>query len=325
MIKAKKPKIAISESSVERVAVTSYDLSFHALGFESRSADLAARIKPRVGMRVAIGFDHANAASYSHNLQIYRQEDFRIFEGVADTEFDGVVRGVLKELMEGGSEKKLKILVDVSCFNRYRLAAIITSLFDFVAEDGCSIEIDFFYSIAAFVAPDRGHAPNLVVGPAHARFAGWSQSGALSTAAILGLGYEQDQALGLIEHLQANPVWVLCPYSPVNEYLIEVRKANELLLNELPPGRLTEYDVTRPVQIITALQSIVEGLRHSHNIVMVPSGPKVFVLCCMLLGALNPEISIWRVSQGNRIQPIERLASGHSTVVRVNVDVAEQS
>jgi hypothetical protein len=171
------------------------------------------------------------------------------------------------------------------------------------------LAVDFAYSLAEFEKPITTRYPNTVVGPAHSAFAGWSQGGYASTAAVLGLGYEQDQAIGVVEYLQAGEVWAFSPSSPIEKYKIAVREANNLLLSEMNSGQVLDYDVCSPTSIISRLESVVRGLGDSHSVVLVPFGPKIFVLCSLLIAAMKKEVAVWRVSQGSGIKACERIAS----------------
>lgn len=318
MTDAIKTKIFISDAGANVLEGVKFDLVLSALGFEHRSADLVRRFSVSFNKAVAIGFDHANTLSYSSNLDVYRRAGFEVFEDVPDDGFDVLLNNVFSFLSEIKSGNV--ILIDISCFNRYRLAAIVSALFSKSKQLRQPIDVFFVYAVAEFTEPSDIPLANEIVGPAHPGFAGWSQSGSLNTAAILGLGYEPDQALGVVEHLQANPIWALLPYSPVCEYLGAVTNANSLLIEEMPAERIAKYDVLRPVETLNSVASIVQGLKPTHNVVMVPSGPKIFVLSCLLLAALDREISVWRVSQGRMISPKDKKSSEHITFLNVRVD-----
>ncbi|CAJ0744384.1 hypothetical protein R16034_04404 [Ralstonia edaphis] len=309
---SKRPKFSnlalIEESDVE------YDLSIFALGFESRAVNLLPSVAKRTRALLALGFDHGRELAYEENKRAFSDASVRVEDGLSDREFEEVLRGHLKAL-DGESHRM--VFVDVSCFSRFRLASIVHELFSLSQSLGAGLTIDFAYSLAKFEKPDSIRQPNTVVGPAHRAFAGWSQGGYSSTAAVLGLGYEQDQALGVVEFLQAGEVWAFTPKSPVVEYKAEVDKANDLLLSEIPPNRVLEYDVCAPTSVLATLESVVRGLGDGHSVVLVPFGPKIFVLCSLIVAAMRNEIAVWRVSQGTAIKPSDRAASHVQVGLRV--------
>ncbi|WP_459575656.1 hypothetical protein [Cupriavidus sp. 8B] len=291
-----------------------YDVSIFALGFESRAVSILPSIVERTKSSVALGFSHGHKLSYERNQQAFNDAKTRIIDNLSDLEFEEVFQN---EICLLNVEVPTSIFIDISCFSRFRLAAIVHGLFDRAHRFEAGLTVDFAYSLAKFEKPISSRRPNTVVGPAHRAFAGWSQGGYSSTAAVLGLGYEQDQALGVVEFLQAGEVWAFSPNSPVEEYKPEVEKANELLLSEIPRSRVLEYDVCAPTSVIARLESVVRGLGDEHSVVLVPFGPKIFVLCSLIAAVVRSDVAVWRVSQGTTIEPSDRQASEVSVGLRL--------
>ncbi|MBG6080930.1 hypothetical protein [Rubrivivax gelatinosus] len=294
---------------------TSYDLSIFALGFESRATSLLESLRGKSNHLLAFGFDHGHSGAYLSNLQKFTDAGATVIAELSDVDFETTLANILKERPEDSSQT---FSVDISCFSRFRLAAIVHALFEMSEGRKQPLIIDFIYSVAEFEPPTPNHFPNTVVGPAHPAFAGWSQGGYSSTAAVVGLGYEQDQALGVVEYLQAGEVWTFIPDSPIPEYKPKVMEANNLLLCETPKQHVIEYDVCSPASIVTTLDSVVRGLSGDHSVVLVPFGPKIFVLSSLLVAAMRDDVAVWRVSQGSHIPETDRRASGVRVGLRLS-------
>jgi hypothetical protein len=312
-MKARRPKFY--NLTQDEWSQADYDLSVFALGFESRAINLLKSVQDRTERILALGFDHGHELAYAGNQVAFEAASAKIENSLSDQEFERVLQSNFSLLSR---EIQQTIFVDVSCFSRFRLAAVVHIIFSMAASFPAGLTIDFAYSVARFEKPKATRQPNTVVGPAHYAFAGWSQGGYSSTAAVLGLGYEQDQALGAVEYLQAGEVWAFTPNSPVLEYKPEVELANELLLSELPPSRVLQYEVCAPKSVIAVLESVVRGLSDSHSVVMVPFGPKIFVLCSLIVAALRDDLAVWRVSQGSTIKAHDRMASDVTVGLRVS-------
>lgn len=306
-----------SVSTIERVtwSCCTYDLGLFALGFESRAVSLLNDSPWQHSTLVALGFDHGHAHAYEANRNEFARAGAQINDALTDAEFESVVRERLSALP---ADDATRVLVDVSCFTRFRLASIVHEVFMLSSSRSGALTVDFVYSLAEFEQPNFARRPNTVVGPAHPAFAGWSQGGPASTAAVLGLGYEQDQALGVVEHLQAGEVWAFAPESPLTAYRPEVDRANDLLLTELPAKHLINYDVCAPGSLVVTLESVVRGLVSRHSVVLVPFGPKIFVLCSLVLAAIRRDVAVWRVSQGRGIEPHDRRPSGVAIGLRLH-------
>jgi hypothetical protein len=292
-----------------------YDLSVFALGFESRAVHLLDMVQARSKRILALGFDHGQELAYASNRQAFERINAVIADFLSDQEFEKVLLSNVSALPRDTHQT---VFVDISCFSRFRLAAVVHTIFSVAATFRAGLTIDFAYSVARFDTPIATRQANTIVGPAHYAFAGWSQGGYSSTAAVLGLGYEQDQALGAVEYLQAGEVWAFAPNSPVLEYKPEVERANDLLLSELPPSRVLQYEVCAPKSVIAVLESVVRGLSDSHSVVMVPFGPKIFVLCSLIVAALRDDLAVWRVSQGSTIKAHDRVASEVTVGLRMS-------
>lgn len=293
---------------------SNYDTAVFALGFESRSTCFVEDVAKSTERPIAYGFDHGHDKAYRSNLHRFSDSGVCVLESLSDDGFEVALKASLGLIPDDACRK---IFVDVSCFTRFRLAAIVHEIFNAAASRTNDLVVDFAYALAKFEKPSSETQPNTIVGPAHRAFAGWSQGGYSSTAAVLGLGYEQDQAMGVVEYLQAGEVWAFTPNSPVPEYKPEVRKANDLLLSEIAPNHVIEYEVCSPASVIATLESVVRGLSDEHSVVLVPFGPKVFVLCSLIVAAIRQDVAVWRVSQGSRIEPHDRVPSDVRIGVRL--------
>lgn len=309
------PRPTFSNLTQEDWSQSDYDLAIFALGFESRAVNIFSAIAGRSKRTIALGFNHGHELAYGSNRTAFQSANVTIEDDLSDQNFEDVLRGEVDALSRHTHKT---VFVDVSCFSRFRLAAIVHKFFSRSHEFAGGLTVDFAYSIARFEKPKTVNQPNTIVGPAHHAFAGWSQGGYSSTAAVLGLGYEQDQALGVVEFLQAGEIWAFAPNSPISEYKPEVEQANHLLLSEMPAGRVLQYDVCSPKSVLATLESVVRGLGDSHSVVLVPFGPKIFVLCSLIVAAMRGDLAVWRVSQGSTINPTDRLASAVTVGLRVS-------
>lgn len=293
-----------------------YSIIVYALGYEKRATAMLDLLNPRSKRAVAIGFNYGKCLSYKTNYSTFRRKNVELIEDISDEAFEVQLNIIILEsLAVLASDEIFRILVDISCFNRYRLASILNFLRSISKTR--KIVVDFFYSIARYSEPSHSYVPNAVVSPVHPAFSGWATTPANPTAAIVGLGYEQDQALGIVEHLQANPVWLFSPASGEKRYEPAVSAANQLLLEELPPDHVVKYNVEQPADTFRLLDGMTRGLQHDHNVVMVPFGPKIFVLCSLLAAWRHTSSAVWRVSPGVGIEPHDRKASQFRSLLRV--------
>ena len=297
---------------------TQYDLFIAALGYESRSTAIAKALLKPAHSRLALGFNHNQVLSYESNRQWFALNEYAVEANLHDDDFSYAFTKHLTTALSEASRLEsscFRIAIDISCFDRRRLAFFVDHFRNLGRTE---ISVDFLYSIAAFVPPHPVLGRNEVAGPVHRRFAGRFLDPGRPLALVAGLGYEIGKVVGVAEYVQASRVLALIPQSPVVEYEGEVVNANKALLTDLPSEDVLYYQLDDPRRTVATLDAVVRGLAHSHNVVLLPGGPKMFALCCLLTQTLQPDVSVWRVSSGSSIAAREISPSGLAIGVRVS-------
>lgn len=209
-----------------------------------------------------------------------------------------------------------RFLIDISSMSRYRIAALVWALASCAREE--NLWVDFLYSFAKYNRPPRNTGPITNIGPILSDFAGWFEEPSSTCSAIIGLGYDLGKSVGTIEYIEPGEIWAMNPIGKDKRYEKSVLKANKLFLDVLEEYRIIDYEVFRPFETYSRLESLVSGAMGSSRPVIIPFGPKIFTLCSLLV-AINkyPKISVWRVSSGKYEPVANRVPSG--TVVGLRV------
>jgi hypothetical protein len=177
--------------------------------------------------------------------------------------------------------------------------------------------IDFVYSLALFTPPPTGESANSHVGPVTNDFAGWWSDPDRRLSVVVGVGYEQDKALGAVEYLEAQDIWVFEPRSVIEQYTAALQAANATLLSLTDSNHRFLYRVQDPLDCFSRMQSLVQGLIVTNNVVLLPFGPKLIVLCSLIVAARDKRVAVWRVSaQGSEV-PVDRKGSENIYGLRV--------
>ncbi len=285
-----------------------YDLFVAAVGFETRSRGVAELLRPVARRRVACAFPDRKVLSHEANRDWYLANGF-IVEERSDEKFREWFDARLEELKDGDPIlSAYRVAIDISSLSKLRLAAMVDSLRRW--NGGNSLIVDFMYSVAEFSAPLDAEVSNAHVGPVLKSFAGWSLEPNQPTIAIVGIGYEENKALGAVEHLQVSQVWIFAPISEIPEYEPRLELANSILL-ELYVSRENriDYRVEQPFDCFVALESLTERCLRSSRVVLLPFGPKIFALCALLVACLHSNAAVWRVSAGEAEPAIDRIPS----------------
>ena len=293
-----------------------YDLFICALGYETRGRHVAKQLVDNLPpeLSLALAFDSNKLHAREENENCFRRWGFDVKEW-KDENFGEKIKILLPSILRPKGENESTLVgIDISCFSRLRLALLLEALSRLT--QSLQIDVDFIYSLAEFVPSSGGPTVNTHVGPVTSGFAGWTSDPDRPGTAIVGLGYEQDKALGAVEHLEAGMPWLFEPVSGIEEYLVEVRKANSLLYELVDKNRVVTYSVEAPFQLFLSIENLTLSMLNQWAPILLPFGPKVFALICLLVAWRHPEVSVWRVS-GEKAEPRDYVAS--KTVVGISV------
>jgi hypothetical protein len=290
-----------------------YDAIIATLGYEKRSRNVVERFRSFSERKYALGFKEQQVLSYSANRDWFQAAGFSP-QDLTDDEFAQKVSDICGQLdvfakSRSDSAERLYVtmLVDISSLTRLRLAALIDRLRSRTLES--VFEVDFVYTLAQYDPPPKEVSLNSHVGPVTAAFAGWSNDPNRGVAAVMGLGYEEDKALGAAEHVQAVEIWTYAPSSPIVEYSSALTNANQTLAEVVSKDRQLSYEVGNPLSLYAELESLVYRLCQYRNVIMFPFGPKIFALCSILAACAHPEAAVWRVSAEGLEDATDRVAS----------------
>lgn len=292
--------------------ISQVDLAIVACGYESRARAFAEAYDFSGAKRIALTFEEGRVLAFEENSQVLHEKGFSLVN-LADEQVRDWLSEMVSHLDLPPAAPEVRVFVDISSQSRTRLASIIEALAH--AGNERVVRAYFGYSLAAYVAPPKGRAPNVHIGPVSPYFAGWTVDPDLPLSLVIGLGYEPDRALGAVEYLEPSTMWALVPQSSVRQYDRSLRSANRPLLRQVGSSRLLEYDVQDPNATFAVLISLVAHLSRHSSVLLLPSGPKVLVLLSLLIGCLRRDVAVWRVSAGVEEPPVDRQASGHRLVI----------
>jgi hypothetical protein len=289
-----------------------YDLFIATVGYEDRATFISKNLSIRAAERIAVGFTEKHVFNYEANRDWYVREKYTVDEpGEAD--FGSLIRSKIQRL--GFSSERLRLCVDISSMTRTRLAVLVDT---FRQMSLPPIDAYFLYAVAAYSPAPKVTFVNRHVGPVLPSFAGWWIHPERPTVAVVGLGYEQNKALGAVEHIQVGEVLLFIPASSERQYSEALELANRTLLKEVRPSGRFYYVVDKPLDCFSDLELLVSSLLHDSNPILLPFGPKIFTLTSLLVAAVHPTAAVWRVSGAE--EPTDRVAAGEVTGISACFD-----
>jgi len=296
-----------------------YDVVISALGYESRCVNIAtlhASVLAESTFRIAYAFAADRYFSYETSREQFEAQGYEVASCS-----DGSISDHLKQTIESALASRrgsaLRILVDISSFSRFRLAAIVEQIYRLAPVGSSAL---FAYTIAEYTPPSTKSTLITKLDPLSDFFAGRVQSPGLSLPCLIGLGYEADRAVGAIEFLELTDEVLFMPISPDRRYDEQVRAANKILLEQVDKGDVLTYEVNSPLRTFSLIQRTLTGMGFESRPITLPMGPKIFALTTLLVAANNwPEIPVWSVSSVAD-EPVDRKASNEVVVLSTTIE-----
>jgi hypothetical protein len=304
---------SIAESSISESQAQSGAIVV-ACGYEHRSQGITSLLTVLPPHKHALCFrEFPEAIARAENEAFFLNKGFTLHNVSSNDapRVQAILDDVILSLPEGTS-----LFVDISTMTRTWHGAMVRQLR--MKGYAPSLKTYFAYTPAVFRLPPTRNVPNEFVMPV-AGFAALSTP-ELPVAAIIGLGYEREGALGLQQILDPARTILLIPNIGAGDpYYAQVLKNNKDILDRTALDWKFDYSLAEPASTFSMLASLIGGLRESHRIVLASLGPKMFGLICFLLAAQFPDVSVWRVSSGVHGQPRDsRSDLARAVVLEIN-------
>lgn len=290
-----------------------YDLFIGAVGYEARARSVLEWLQGRYETAVGLVFDHNQVLDFEANLAAFSSANAELPLVTARVAYKTIADRI--DALQVGDRPR-RIACDVSVLDRTRLASVIMA----ISDSSTPLDVDFVYSCAEFDREPTAEPPLVIRNPVHERLAGWSADPVAPVALIVGLGLEEEKAVGAVDFLEPALTWAFEPQSSSQEYNDAIATANAALWSIHPPDGRVPYQVLDPFGTFETLEVLLFGLRASFRPVIVPFGPKVFGVCAILAALVHaPDVAVWRLSAGRLHEPRNCFSDGTFTGLRMSV------
>jgi hypothetical protein len=283
------------------------DLFIVACGYEERAVHVAQMLGTGPTRRVSLAFtEHQDHPVRRKNESILNNLGFDRIE--CSGEDVVTATSWLSSALPSAENQTIRIGIDISSMTRAWCGGLVRSISALPREH--PIDVSFFYSPATFSPPVQRSVPPRVLGPIPGVTSGL-QLPDRPISLVVGLGYEDDKALGLVEYLEPRSTWLFYTDPAADpQYVDHVKEANEVLLDKVGEDNVIRYKHTDMLFLVTALDSLLGGLVDHSRVVIAPLGPKPFGLIAFLLALKYEAVDVWRVSSGSASEPHVRAPLG---------------
>lgn len=302
------------------LANVNFDIYIGASGYESRATHSLKKLNiGAIPVKWAFGFKDRVTTQRVANDQDFDLHDISIFESEGDS--GDRMTNELKALLHNIKATSVKIAIDYSSMTRAWYAGLIKAMCEVEIE--ASVDCYFIYSPALF-SPPLSVSPNATVAPID-QFCGLDMPDR-PTALILGLGYERERALGVLEYIDPAVAFAFYTDPAIdNRYRNKVLSNNSILLKQIPPDNVYKHpflDLQRTTNLLTSLYS---GLRQDYRIVLAPLGIKPFSLLCMLLASRFHDVDVWRITGGIKAPAQDRKPIGSVLTLKTTFEKKQRA
>lgn len=291
------------------------DLLIGAVGYEARSRHAFLNGTSARCRRLGISYEAWGEGSFDQNHRLLTDAGVEI--KVPGGERDSVRELVSEAIGALGGEPSLVVL-DVSSFDRGRMAEVIVSAIAAVVPGSI---VRLCYSPSTYVPPPTEFEPIESFAPVARELAGWTRHPEWPCDLLIGLGYERERAMGVLELVEAGMTWAFVAHSKEARFAEDTIRANRLFLDVLGPHQVVPYQLEDPVAAVNSIESLVRASLVGGRPLLVPLGPKLFAALSIVV-ALRwfPEISVWRMSAGVHHTPVDCAAAGPVIACDFRVD-----
>ncbi len=276
------------------------DLFLYALNHEKRGLTSYEYFTSSTNINKSI------ALCYKGQIQKHNVEKSSVIIIDQQDDIKDIINGEIKLLQNKSS---INIFIDYSCMTKpwyYTMLLYFSSKtlpFNYV-------NIYFSYTPSEFSEP-LNPKPNTEIGPLPGKYIVPTNK---PKALIVGLGYEQNKAQGIIDHLDPKEFYVLYTDPSLDKRFTKTVITNNHEILSLSKNVVT-YAMNDLLSLERELTSLYYLLKDNYSIIIAPLGPKPFTFVAMLLSIKYSDVDIWRVGSGSDINKYERNPIDKSTFI----------
>lgn len=212
------------------------------------------------------------------------------------------ISDLLDAELNNNIKKTFNLFVDYSCMTKSWYYLIIL----YLANNDLSIKnitVYFSYTPSVFSKP-LDPKPNTDISPLPGKYVIPNNK---PKALIVGLGYEENKAQGIIDQLDPAITYLFYSDPALDESFVKaIEENNDSILDEFKYNTI-KFPFNDLLFIEKELTTLYFLLKEKYNIIIAPLGPKPFTYVSMMMSVLFQDIEIWRVGSGEDINPYPRI------------------
>ena len=298
-----------------------FDIVICASGYEERCTFFYKKLLEKSDLlkeakKICFTFNDRQVLHKVDNDAFFLKNGFDLFQ--YNSQLHSVIE-IYDKIFTAVNKKFIRVVIDYSSMTKVIYAALVKYLAIFEKPE-TKIDVLFNYSPAVFSEPPelKGsmYSEPLPLFPT-------VELTDKKIALLASLGYEDGKAQGIIEYLQVdtNDIYLFYTSKTARDgYYNTVRNHNEYLIEKVPIDHQFEYELENIPQMFSILESLASYLiNNSFRVLILPLGPKVFSLIAILVSMKYNDLTVFRVSDGIKGEPINKIANTERELIVVSV------
>jgi len=281
------------------------DLFVVSLSHETRSTNIAKSLEEISCRRLALCEpDQVKEYNYLANQKYLQDKGFEILE-LDNGDLD------LDYIFKWSAPDDLRIILDCTSMTQLLYYRILNWFTENQQQN--SVQLRLVYSMAAYV--NEGSPPK--VKKVKEFLKEKNNSRKKKRALILGLGQEPNVSEMICRIVKPDILYLFYADPPVEKQFVQkVFVNNHSVINQTPIRNLVAYPINNGQTTYQELIDVILPLRKDYDISIIPQGPKVFSMACILLQMGYPDTSL-SYPVFKRAQVQDRLPCGAPVVLDI--------
>jgi len=275
------------------------DIFFAGCGYETRSVCIPRMLSNISCRRIALCFtEHTRDISRPENELFYKENNYELhnYSGQDIPDYD--------QFFKVFNKRELNVMVDISVMTRtwyYSLLKYLQKLKGFRR-----ITLKLIYCPAIYSSPAKTKSKVTLKDLWFLDEPNESPKRKKEKALILGMGNEKGLSQRVYEQLMPEKTYLLYADPALQlEYVENLFVNNHGLIELIDIKNLKGYPLDNTREIYSLLVDLILPLRETHDIIVVPQGPKIFSLMAMIFQISYPDVCI-SLPKIKRTQLIDR-------------------
>lgn len=287
----------------------SFDIALVAVGYERRCRWITESFDIQAHVKLGLEFGFLEEASYESNKAFFESRSYMMLNGIRSSTPADISAHIISAAKNNSTSDGISLFVDISSMSREMIANVVHGIN--MARNEHRIHVTSAYAPSKF-SKSYGPSPIRSACPITPSLAGWSSRPEQPLGTVFGLGCEPGLALGAMQVLEPDKVWLFSPRGVDSKFDDAMRKPNQHI-DDIFDVTEFEYEITRSTVTRGRFEALLNAIEGDFRVIAVPFGPKIFSWLSIITVVFTERssVGVWAFSSKDAAFPVDRDADGN--------------